>query len=321
MSPTGVDVETTIAPGTVVGARRVSGQVRLTRWLARVSGAAFLLPIAAVLILLFVIPLGQSIYYSFTNFSGYSPSKAFVGLRNYISVFADPSMTSALVFTVLYTVGTVVVVTVVAIPLAVIFNRKFTGKKFVRAILFFPAVPSVAILGLVWAFILSPLPSGMVNGVLNQLFGTAPVPWLSQGTLARVSVICVAVWAQTGWHSFLYLAYLQSIPSDYYEAARLDGASPRQQFFHVTLPLLRPAIIISQLLLTTAGLKVYDLPFTLTNGGPGYSTFTITQAILQNGLTQGRVGPASALSVLFMLFVLVIVVGQLAMSRRMEGRM
>jgi multiple sugar transport system permease protein/raffinose/stachyose/melibiose transport system permease protein len=133
-------------------------------------------------------------------------------------------------------------------------------------------------------------------------------------------VIGVALWSSAGWHAVIYLAYLQSIPADYYESATVDGSTPRQQFFHITLPLLTPAIIISQFLLLTSGLRVYDLPITLTKGGPGFSTTTITQSIITNGVAQGRYGLASALSVLFTLSVAVLVVVQLLASRRLERR-
>ena len=132
-------------------------------------------------------------------------------------------------------------------------------------------------------------------------------------------MIGVALWSSAGWHAVIYLAYLQSIPADY-ESATVDGSTRRQQFFHITLPLLTPAIIISQFLLLTSGLRVYDLPFTLTKGGPGYATNTITQSIITNGVAQGRYGLASALSVLFTLSVAVLVVVQLLASRRLERR-
>jgi raffinose/stachyose/melibiose transport system permease protein len=148
----------------------------------------------------------------------------------------------------------------------------------------------------------------------------APVPWLSNETLAQVSVIIVAVWSQTGWHAMLYLAYLQALPSDIFEAAKIDGANRWQEFKNLTLPLLVPAITVSQLLLLTNGLKVYDLPFTLTHGGPGFATRTLTQSIIENGIAQSDVGKASALSVLFLLVVGLIILGQLALSRRLEER-
>lgn len=316
-SATGVALEPESA---TKGNVRPARPVRWSKWRERSSGLLIFGPVIVVLILLFLIPLGQSFYYSFTDFNGYSTTAAFVGLKNYGSVFSDPSLRAALFFTMLYTLATVIIVTVLAIPLAVALNGKFTGRNFVRSVFFFPAIPSVAILGLVWSFILSPLASGMMNSILHALFRMSPVPWLSDPWLARGSVVLVAVWAQVGWHAVLYLAYLQSIPRDYYEAAMIDGASSRQQFFHITLPLLMPAMLISQVLLTTAGLKVYDLPFTLTKGGPGYSTFTITQGILQNGLTLGQVGQASALSILFMVFVIAVLAAQMMISRRAASR-
>jgi len=280
----------------------------------------FLLPIAAVLVLLFLIPLAQSVYYSFTDYDGYSATAHYVGLRNYATAFTDSSMFGSLTFTMIYAVSTTLVITVLAIPLAVVLNRRFAGRNFVRSVFFFPAVPSAAILGLVWTFILNPLGSGVVNSVLHAIAGIGPVPWLSDDRLAQMSVIGVAVWAGTGWHAVLYLAYLQSIPAEYYEVATIDGASSAQMFRSITLPLLTPAMTVSTLLLLTGGLKVYDLPFTLTKGGPGFATHTITQSIIENGIAQGRVGQASALAVLFLIVVGLVVLAQLFIARRVEGR-
>ncbi|MFJ4221872.1 carbohydrate ABC transporter permease [Curtobacterium luteum] len=278
----------------------------------------FVLPIIVVFIVLYLVPMAQSLYWSFTSYDGYTTPK-FTGLQNYARIFSDPSMLSALGFTLGYAIATTVFVTLFAIPLAMVLNRRFVGRAFVRSVFFFPAVPSVALLGLVWTFILSPLGSGVINSVIGKL-GVPPVPWLSDETLAQLSVILVAVWAQTGWHAMLYLAYLQSLPSDIFEAAAIDGANRWQQFRSLTLPLLTPAITVSQLLLLTGGLKVYDLPFTLTHGGPGFATRTLTQAIIENGIAQSDIGKASALSVLFLVAVGLIIAGQLVISRRLEER-
>ncbi len=293
---------------------------RQRRWREAASYQAFLLPIGIVFVVLFLIPLVQTFYYSLTDASGYSNNMKFVGLANYHRIVTDKAMLSGLTFTVLYTVATTILITLVAIPLAVVLNRKFFARNFVRSVFFFPAIPSLAILGLVWGYILSPLASGALNSLLNAMFSIGPFPWLSSDTLAQASVIGVALWSGAGWHAVIYLAYLQSIPADYYESATVDGSTPRQQFFHITLPLLTPAIVISQFLLLTGGLRVYDLPFTLTKGGPGFSTNTITQSIITNGVAQGKYGLASALSVLFTLSVAVLVVVQLIVSRRLERR-
>ncbi|HEY8720368.1 sugar ABC transporter permease [Pengzhenrongella sp.] len=303
-------------PSTISTARRRVS----TRWRAVAANQMFLAPIAVVFVVMFIVPLAKTVQYSFTDFTGYSLDMHFVGFDNYVRILTDASMLAGLLFTLAYTVGTTVVITALAIPLAVILNRKFFGRNFVRSLFFFPAIPSIAILGLVWRYILLPLGTGVLNTVLHALFSIGPFPWLSDGTLAQVSVIAVGVWSATGWHAILYLAYLQSIPSDYYEAATIDGASRRQQFFHITLPLLTPAIVVSQFLLMTGGLKVYDLPFTLTGGGPGFATYTLTQSIIVGGIAQGRYGQASALAVLFTLAVGLLVFGQLALSRRLERR-
>jgi raffinose/stachyose/melibiose transport system permease protein len=297
-------------------ARRVKFARRREAW----GTQLFLLPIAVVFVALIGLPLAKSVWYSFTDFDGFSTGKHYVGLENYRTVLQDTSLVSGLVFTLMYAVATTVIVTMLAIPLAVVLDRRFVGRNFVRAMFFFPAIPSMAVLGLVWTFVLSPLSSGVINTVLGDLFNVGPVPWLSDNTLARVSVILVGVWAQVGWHAVLYLAYLQSIPGDYYEAALIDGASPRQRFFRITLPLLAPAVTVSTLLLMTGGLRVFDLPYTLTNGGPGYSTYTLTQGLIQRGIAEAAYGQASALAVMFMLLVAVVVAAQFLVTKRLERR-
>lgn len=289
-------------------------------WKQVAVNQAFLFPAVAVFVFLFAIPLGQTFYWSLTDFTGYSTDANFVGLQNYKVILTDPSMLAGLGFTLLFGIGTTVLVTMLAIPLAVQLNKIFFGRNLVRSLWFFPAIPSMAILGLVWRYILSPLESGVLNSTLNNLFGIGPFAWLSDNTLARLSVILVGVWGATGWHAVLYTAYLQSIPGDIYEVARVDGANARQQFFGLTLPLLTPAIVVSTFLLMTGGLKVFDLPYTLTNGGPGFATYTLTQSIVVSGVSQGRYGLASALAVLFTIAVALLAFGQLAMTKMIERK-
>lgn len=307
----------TTAPASPAGRRRQSIE---GGWKQITINRAFLLPALVVFVFLFIVPLGQGFYWSLTDFTGYNPEANFVGLANYAEILRDPSMLSALFFTVLFAVGTMLIVTCLAIPLAVQLNKAFVGRNFVRSLWFFPAVPSMAILGLVWSYILSPLPSGVFNTLLNNWFGIEAVSWLSDNSLARMSVILVGVWAQVGWHAVLYVAYLQAIPTEYYEVAKIDGASARQQFFNITLPLLTPAMVISSFLLLTGGLKVFELPFTLTGGGPGFATNTITQAIITAGVGQGRYGLASALAVMFTIVVAIVGFSQLKIASTISRR-
>lgn len=283
------------------------------------ASTAFLLPIIAVFVVLFAVPLGQTVYYSFTDFDGFSPTVSLVGLQNYQAVFTDPTLLVGLGFTLMFATATTVGITVLAIPLAVMLNAKFFGRSFARSLLFFIGVPSQAILGLVWQYIFSPFDSGALNSILGRL-GLDSVPWLADSSIARWCVIFVAIWAGIGWHATLYLAYLQAIPSDLYEQAQIDGATGRQQFTHITLPQLVPAIVVSTFLLVTAGLKVYDLAYAMTKGGPGYSTNTITQSIITQGLSQSNYGVGSALAVLFTVASIAIILAQLGAANAISRR-
>ena len=281
---------------------------------------AFLVPMIIAFVVLFLIPLAQSVYWSFTDFNGYSTELEFIGLANYVELFTDQSLLAGLSFTLLFAVGITVGVTVLAIPLAVALNRPFFGRNFARSVFFFPAVPSMLVLGLVWSYILSPLGTGVLNSVLGTVANIGPFPWLADPTLAKISVIVVGIWGLAGWHAVLYLAYLQSIPSEYYEVSMIDGATGRQQFWSITLPLLTPAVVISQFLLLTHGLKIFDLPFALTGGGPGFATRTITQSIIVSGVGQGQYGLASALAVVFTVIVAILAMSQLVLMRQLEKR-
>lgn len=279
----------------------------------------FLLPIIAVFVVLSLVPMIQTVYFSFTDFDGYSMDMDWVGLDNYIRAFSDSSTLQGLGFTVLYAVVVTLGVTALAIPLAVVLNKKFVGCNFVRSVFFFFSVPSLAIMGMVWQYIFSPLDHGVVNTVLN-FFGIESMSWLSDSGLAKFCVIFVGIWAQIGWHATLYLAFLQSIPADLYEQATVDGANSIQKFVHVTLPQLTPGIVTSTFLLMSGGLKVYDLPYTLTGGGPGYSTYTVTQSIIQQGIGQSQYGLGSALAVLFFIATAIVMFLQIGISNLVQRR-
>jgi raffinose/stachyose/melibiose transport system permease protein len=301
--------------------RRDIGHRRLVRWRETLAVQAFFLPTVLSFVLLVAVPSILTIALSFTNFDGYSFKFQLVGLSNYSALFSDPQITASLYFTILYAVATTLIVTIIAIPVAVIVNIHFFGHKLVRAVFFFTSVPSLLVLALVWTYILSPLGSGVVNYLLYGLFGLGPVQWLSENHLAQLSVIMVGVWAQVGWHSVLYLGYLQSVPSDYYDAALVDGASALRRFFGITVPLLAPAMTVSVVLLMISGLRVYELPLALTQGGPVYSTYTVTQNILLYGVSNGKFGEGSALSAVFLALVIVVLFGTLGVLRYRERRL
>lgn len=278
---------------------------------------AFIIPAFIVYTVLTMYPLIQTICLSFTNWDGYSMSNlSFVGLENFKAVLSDKSMKSALLNTLFFSIVFPILTTIFAIPLSLALNSKMKTRNLQRAIFFFPSVPSAIILGYLWAYILAPTSSGLLNKFLG-LFGVSPVMWLSTPKTAMFSVIMVNLWSALGWHACIYLAQLQSIPAEYYEAATVDGANAWQKFRYITFPMLASAMTVSVMLLLVNSMKIFDLPFALTNGGPGTSTTMISQIIIKTGFVEKSYGKATAMSAIFFVFIAVISIVQLnAMKKR-----
>ena len=278
----------------------------------------FILPAFIVYTILTVIPLVQTLGLSFTNWDGYSMSHlSFTGLKNFRLVFADRSMKTALLNTCFYSIVFPLVTTVFAIPLSLVLNSGMKTKNLQRAVFFFPSVPSAIILGYLWAYILSPTGNGLLNKLLG-LFGIHPVMWLAVPKWAMISVLLVNLWSVVGWHACIYLAQLQSIPTEYYEAANVDGATAWQKFRYITFPMLASAMTVSVMLLLLNSMKLYDLPFALTSEGPGTSTTLVSQIIIKTGFVEKSYGKATAMSAIFFVFIAVISVIQLKLMKKRE---
>ena len=278
----------------------------------------FILPAFIVYTILTVIPLVQTLGLSFTNWDGYSMSHlSFTGLKNFRLVFADRSMKTALLNTCFYSIVFPLVTTDFAIPLSLVLNSGMKTKNLQRAVFFFPSVPSAIILGYLWAYILSPTGNGLLNKLLG-LFGIHPVMWLAVPKWAMFSVLLVNLWSVVGWHACIYLAQLQSIPTEYYEAANVDGATAWQKFRYITFPMLASAMTVSVMLLLLNSMKLYDLPFALTSGGPGTSTTLVSQIIIKTGFVEKSYGKATAMSAIFFVFIAVISVIQLKLMKKRE---
>ena len=278
----------------------------------------FIIPAFIVYTVLTVYPLVQTLGLSFTNWDGYSMNNLkFIGLENYRDLFGDRAMKSALLNTCFYSIVFPVIGMILAIPLPLALNSKMKTRNFQRAVFFFPSVPSAIILGYLWTYILAPTSTGILNKALG-VFGIKPVLWLADPKWAMFSVIFVGVWSAVGWHACIYLAQLQSIPQEYYEAAVVDGASPWQKFRYITFPMLSSAMTVSVLLLLVNAMKVFDLPFALTNGGPGTSTTMISQIIIKSGFVEKNYGKATAMSAVFFIFITIVSIVQLTSMKRRE---
>ena len=279
----------------------------------------FILPAFIGYTIFVITPLLQSFRFAFTNWDGHNRAD-FVGLQNFIDLMGDTQMMRSLGNTLVYAATVPILVTVFAIPLAVLLNSKMKTRNLQRAIFFFPSVPSVLILGYLWSYVLNPTSRGLVNTILN-FFGFNNVMWLATPELAMLSVIMVAVWQATGWHTCIYLANLQSIPGELIEAAKIDGARGWSIFRYVTFPMLAPAMTISVMLLLTGSLAVFALPFALTGGGPGLSTTMVTQIIITRGITERLYGRATAMSLVFFFIIFICTVIQLTLMKRREEKL
>lgn len=280
----------------------------------------FMVPALLVYCTVVVIPTVSTLVYSFTDYNGLSPKFDFIGLKNYFQVFQNKAAVNSIMNSLIYGITVPVLVTALAIPLALVLNSNLKSKNILRTVFFFPSVISTLFLGYIWKFILSSSSTGLINS-LRIKSGKEILLLLSDQKMAMPLLILITVWASVGWHACIYIANLQTISPDYYEAATLDGASKWQQFKSITLPMLTPAMSSSILLLLTGNLKAYDLPYALTSGGPGTATTMITQTIIEEGVTSNRVGYASAMSFLFLIVIAVITVSVNAYIAKRERKL
>lgn len=282
---------------------------------AREAAWAFLFLSPFFLGLLFFIlgPVLASLALSFTTWDLLSPPR-WVGLRNYQEMLGDRLFWTALKNTVYFTVVSVPVTLVLALGLAVLMNRKIRGISILRAIYFFPVTASIVSVSLLWAWMYTP-DFGILNYLLSFV-GLPKVNWLVDPTLAMPSVIIMSVWRGLGFNIVVFLAGLQSIPRDLYEAAELDGAGGWDQFRQITVPLLTPTLFFATIMALIASFQVFEQTYIMTQGGPGNATLTLVYQIFLNGFTYLRMGYASALSFVLFAILFVITIIQVRMQTR-----
>ena len=265
----------------------------------------FILPAFVVYLLFSIVPFLYTFYYSFTDYTDMNPvNLSFVGLKNYIKVFNTPLMITAIKNSVLYAIMLTSLQTILALPLAVLLDKKLKTRNLLRAVFFFPAVFSSLIIGYLWNFIMSSSDYGLINNLLHQL-GLGTFNFFTADR-ALFSVILTQAWQWTGCAMVIYLANLQSISPDLYEAADIDGAGGIKKFFYVTLPLMCPSVKIIVVTGLIGGMKVFDIIYSMTSGGPGNATETVMTVMMKKGISDGFYSTGSAFGVCFFAIVLVI---------------
>lgn len=265
----------------------------------------FILPALLIYVVFSILPFLYTFYYSFTDYTDINPVNLnFTGFANYAKVLQNNLMTTAIQNSIVYAIVITSFQTLVGLPLAVILNVKLKTRNLLRAVYFFPAVFSALIIGYLWNFIMSSSDYGLINNLLHRLgFGTFN---FFTANRALFSVIFTQVWQWAGWAMVIYLANLQSISPDLYEAAEIDGASGLKKFFFVTLPLMCPSVKIVIVTGLIGGMKVFDIIYAMTSGGPGNATETVMTVMMKKGISDGFYSQGAAFGVCFFIIVVLL---------------
>lgn len=277
----------------------------------------FVLPALTMYSCFVIFPALSSVYLGFTSYDGITEaSMRFIGLDNYKNIFASARFHSATFNTICIAAVFTVFVNVIALMLAVAVDKMRWGKNIFRSAFYLPVLISGIIAGFIWRIMFN-YSFGVVNFVFNML-GMESVKFIDAMPNALLSIIFVLLWKNAGYYMVIYLAALQSISPDLLEAASIDGANSRQTFFHVTLPMLAGSFTINLTLALINGLKVYDEIAILTDGGPGFSTETITYMIYKVAFGEMRQGYGTAMAVILFCIILVLGGVQSTMLRKRE---
>ncbi len=312
-----------IVPGQ--GDYRVSGlphrtlvsRLKTARWAGkRIDWSAylFILPFFIPFTVTVLGAIGFGVFVSFTDWKIIG-TPHWVGLSNYTQAMHDHWVVGAWSNTVRYALLYVPGTLLVALSMALYVNGRRRGYVLARAAFYIPNVISVTVVGVVWVWILS-----TQNGLLNQIlghFGVAPIGWLTDPKWVLIAIALTSIWWDAGFIMVLLLAGLQDIPKELREASSIDGATGAQTLWHVTLPLLRPALSLSLTLLTIAALRVFSQIYIMTNGGPADASQSVIGYVYEMGFTQYQLGYAAAVSMMLFVTILIITAVQLRIFREM----
>ena len=264
----------------------------------------FLLPAIAFLCLTSFLPVLQAIYLSFTNYD-FVGSPSFIGWQNYQNLWRDRTFWKVLGNTLVYLLFVVPSLVILPLALAILVNQKLRSIKFFRAVYYFPVIVSVVVAGIAWKWVYAE------NGILNYFlsiifFQPIKIPWLTDPKTAIFGIIAVVIWRGIGYYMVIYLAGLQAIPADLYEAAAIDGSDGWQKHFDITIPLMQPYIILVSIISSISAMKIFEEVYIMSQGGPANSTKTVVYYLYDKGFTSLEMGYASAIGVFLFLIIFII---------------
>lgn len=288
-----------------------------------VAGYLFSLPALCMYLVFTVYPFFYGIYISFCEWGGFGTPE-FIGISNYIRIFSDSKVFSALSHNAIYALGTVVIKLVFGFLIALILNKKLRGITAFRTIMFTPVVISFMAIGAMWVWILDPT-MGLLNSFLTSIGlmdSNHVIAWLGDPKTALLSLMIIDLWKWMGYHIVLFLAGLQTIPSELYEAGEIDGANGIQKMFYITIPQIKNVFYMNLAFCLTGGFNVFDVVMSTTEGGPYGSTEVISKYIYDTSFgSTNQFGYAMSISMFVFVLMLIVTLIILRQMRRAEESM
>ena len=263
-----------------------------------------------------VYPMMSTFFYCLTNYSGLSNNISFVGLKNFATLVRDGGFRIAISNTLIFVVMDIVIQNALGLTAALILDMNLKTTNMLRTVFFVPVVIAPIVISFIWTYIYN-YDVGIANLILSRV-GLPRIDFIGNPGSAIYFVILSGIWQWFSYRMVIYLAGLQTIPRELYEAAVTDGANSLYRFFHITIPMLVPAFTINIILCTIGALKQFDLVFMMTGGGPGYSTEVMTTKIYREAFTQQNMGYATAIGLFLFLAILLVTVAQYSLLRRRE---
>lgn len=273
----------------------------------------FLLPALFLFVTAVVVPLATGVRYSFSDWDGVAPKLHYIGWDNYVKALQDSDLWSALWHTFKYALALTILVNALSLALALLLDAYLPGRHAFRTLFFLPSVISIVLSGFIWGYNYS---QGFPN-LLSHLGLDVTSP-LGNPDQALFGLIVVAVWQGIGSPMIIYIAGLQGIPGELSESAKIDGAGVWKSFRHITFPLLAPSVTINMLLVLTGALKVFDLVYVTTKGGPAFSTEVMSTYIYRTSFDNYKAGYGMALSMVFFVVLVLVTIVQIGLFRRRE---
>ncbi|MDT8716886.1 sugar ABC transporter permease [Clostridium sp. 19966] len=282
----------------------------------KLNFAMFVAPAITLIFIFAAIPFAMCIYYSFRKWNGIGKTSTFIGLDNYVRLFTNDSIfKGSFLYTIFYTICVVLLVNALGLLIALLLESNIKGKGFFRASFYIPNIISLIIIGFIWKFIFGRVFQSAYDATKISLFGWS---WLGDHNMAVLSSILVSVWQGLGFYMLIYIAGLQSVPKSILEAATIDGAGTIRKFFSIVLPMIIPSIAVCTFYSMSNSLKMFELIFSLTGGGPGTSTTPIALDIYNTAFNNNSFGYGSAKSVVLFLLVLLITIWQVTTLKKRE---